>query len=33
LRDGLDRALRNAAVQTYLTRHGLPNTVVQILVG
>jgi hypothetical protein len=33
LRDGLERALRGPAVQTYLTRHGLPNTVAQILVG
>jgi hypothetical protein len=33
LRDGLERALRGAAVQTYLTRQGLANTVAQILVG
>jgi len=33
LRDGLERALRGPAVQTYLTRQGLPNAVAQILVG
>jgi hypothetical protein len=33
LRDGVDRALRNAAVQTFLTRNRLPNTAAQILVG
>jgi len=33
LRDGLERALRGPAVQTFLTRNRLPNTVAQILVG
>jgi hypothetical protein len=33
LRDGLDRTLRGPAVQTFLARNRLPNTVAQILVG